>query len=101
MPIFSGGSSIDNVSEATEASTAYVIGKVLEETLRVARNASSYDKASSYSVVNNSPIKSLLLSNEIMHKITMMCSNTPAMRCPVSFFSKVVINFMNVIAEQK
>ncbi|KAK8406333.1 hypothetical protein O3P69_007198 [Scylla paramamosain] len=31
VPIFSGGSSIDIVSEATEASTAYVIGK--EETL--------------------------------------------------------------------
>ncbi len=71
------------------AAAAYVIGKVLEETLRVARNASSYDKASSNSVINNSPIKSLLLSNEIMHMITMICSNTPAMRCPVSFLSKL------------
>ncbi len=97
MLIFSRGSSIDIVFEATEASTAYVISKVLEETLRVV----SYDKASSNSVVNNSPIKSLLLSNEIMHMITMICSNTPAMRCPVSFLSRVVINFMNVIPEQK
>ncbi len=35
--IFSGSSSTDIVSEATEASTAYVIGKVLEETLHMAR----------------------------------------------------------------
>ncbi|KAK8389158.1 hypothetical protein O3P69_020853 [Scylla paramamosain] len=46
LPIFNGGSSTDIVSEATEASTAYVISKVLEETLCKARNASSYDKAS-------------------------------------------------------
>ncbi|KAK8392601.1 hypothetical protein O3P69_014781 [Scylla paramamosain] len=70
VPIFSGDSSNDIVSEATEASNAYVIGKVLEETLRVARNASDYDKASSNSAVNNSPIKSLLLSNEMVHMIT-------------------------------
>ncbi len=87
VPIFSGDSSIDIVPEATEASTAYVIGNVLEETPHMARNASSYDKASSNSVINNSPIKSLLLSNEIMHIISMMCSNT------------VVINFMNAVAE--
>ena len=99
VSIFSGGSTYS--SEATEASTVYVIGNVLEETLRVAKNASSYDEASSNSVVINSPTKTLLLMNEITNMITVMCSNTPEMRCPVSFLSTVVINSMNAIAEQK
>nr|BDT63260.1 MAG: protein kinase [Hemigrapsus takanoi nimavirus]GBG35395.1 protein kinase [Hemigrapsus takanoi nimavirus] len=104
MSISNGGQRIDNyseVSEATEASTAYMIGKVLEETLGVAKNASRYDVASSNSVVIDSPTKSLLLSNEIMNMITIMCSDTPEMCCPVSFLSKAVINFMNVITGQK
>ena len=95
VSIFSGGSTIDiysDVSEATEASTAYVIGKVLEETLSMAKLTSSYDEAS---VV--SPTKSLLLSNEIINIVTIMCSDAPEMRCPVSFLSRVMINFMNVI----
>ena len=53
------------MSEATEASTAYVIGKVLEETLGLAKNASTYDEVSSDSADIRSTTL-LLLSNEIM-----------------------------------
>lgn len=104
VSIFSGGSSIDiysDVSEATVSSTAYAIGKVLDETLDVAEKASSYEEALSNSVAISSPTKSLLMSNDIMDMITIMCSDTPEMCCPVSFLSKVVINFMNVITKQK
>ena len=75
---------VSDVSEVTEASTAYVIGKVLKEILNVAKNNSD-------SVV----IDSLLMSKEIMNTINIMCCGTPLMRCPVSFLSTAVVNLIN------
>lgn len=94
ITIFSGGST--DVSEATEASTAYVIGKVFEETLSTAKITSSYDGNSVAS-----PTKSLLLSNEIINIMAIMCSSDAKMRCPVSFLSRAMINFMNAILLSK
>ena len=104
MPTSSGGSRpyiYSDVSEATEASTAYVISKVIKEMLDM---ATSYDKAVSSDsdvIISCSPAKLLLLSNETMGIITHMCRDPPETRCPVPFLSRVVINLMNVIANLK